>query len=135
MLETLLPGCFVWKYQNETTTFANVGLRPVQEINYVRHVCVEQIFLRPLVHASFPELRDFGGFDGLLKRTECDCELQDSLEVLIETGKLGFRNYRPFHFSRFLGLADLRALLPTGTVLAASSDSLSVNHRSQTRVS
>ncbi|KAK8642449.1 hypothetical protein V6N13_011792 [Hibiscus sabdariffa] len=67
MLETLLPGCFVWKYQNETTTFANVGLRPVQEINYVRHVCVEQIFLRPLVHASFPELRDFGGFDGLLK--------------------------------------------------------------------
>ncbi|KAK8646525.1 hypothetical protein V6N13_120309 [Hibiscus sabdariffa] len=68
-----------------------------------------------------------------IQRTEC--ELQDSLQVLIEKGKLGFRNYRSFHFSRFWGLADLRRLLRTGTVLAASSDSLSVNHRSQTRVS
>ncbi|KAK8551880.1 hypothetical protein V6N13_120311 [Hibiscus sabdariffa] len=62
-----------------------------------------------------------------IQRTEC--ELQDSLEVLIEKGELGFRNYKSFHFSRFLGLADLHGLLRTGTVLAASSDSLSINHR------
>ncbi|GMI91240.1 hypothetical protein like AT4G16580 [Hibiscus trionum] len=62
-----------------------------------------------------------------IQRTEC--ELQGSLEVLIGKGKLGFRNYRSFHFSRFSGLADLQGLLRTGTVLAASSDSLLVNRR------
>ncbi|KAE8656574.1 putative protein phosphatase 2C 55 [Hibiscus syriacus] len=62
-----------------------------------------------------------------IQRTEC--VPQDSLEVLIGKGKLGFRNYRSFRSSRFLGLVDLQGLLRTGTVLAASLDSLSVNRR------
>ncbi|KAK8354238.1 hypothetical protein V6Z12_A05G208900 [Gossypium hirsutum] len=60
-----------------------------------------------------------------IQRTEC--KLQDSLEILIGKGKLGFRNYRFFHSSRLSGHADLQGFLPSGTVLAACSDSLSVN--------
>ncbi|PPD90514.1 hypothetical protein GOBAR_DD12572 [Gossypium barbadense] len=60
-----------------------------------------------------------------IQRTEC--ELQDSLEILIGKGKLGFRNYRFFHSSSLSGLADLQGFFPSGTVLAACSDSLSVN--------
>ncbi|MBA0866064.1 hypothetical protein Goshw_017589 [Gossypium schwendimanii] len=60
-----------------------------------------------------------------IQRTEC--ELQDSLEILIGKGKLGFRNYRFFHSSSLSGLADLQGFVPSGTVLAACSDSLSVN--------
>ncbi|XP_022769225.1 probable protein phosphatase 2C 55 isoform X2 [Durio zibethinus] len=58
-----------------------------------------------------------------------DCGLQDSIEVLIGTRKLGFGNCRFFHSLRFLGLADLQGLLPTGTFLAARSDSLLPNRR------
>ncbi|MBA0808086.1 hypothetical protein Gohar_023849, partial [Gossypium harknessii] len=60
-----------------------------------------------------------------IQRTEC--KLQDSLEILIGKGKLGFRNYRFFHSSSLSGLTDLQGFFPSGTVLAACSDSLSVN--------
>ncbi|XVE69923.1 hypothetical protein DITRI_Ditri10aG0030400 [Diplodiscus trichospermus] len=62
-----------------------------------------------------------------IQRTEFG--LQDSIEVLIGTRKLGFGNYRFFHSLRFSGLADLQGLLQTGTFLAARSDSLLANRR------
>ncbi|XP_022772783.1 probable protein phosphatase 2C 55 isoform X2 [Durio zibethinus] len=62
-----------------------------------------------------------------IRRTECG--LQDSIEVLIGTGKLGFGNYRFFHSLRFSRLADLQGLLQTATFLAARSDSLLANRR------
>ncbi|XWS14604.1 hypothetical protein CRYUN_Cryun35bG0023900 [Craigia yunnanensis] len=62
-----------------------------------------------------------------IQRTECG--LQDSIEVLIGTGKLGFGNCRFFHSLRFSGLADLQGLLQTGTFLAARSDSFLANRR------
>ncbi|XP_039015650.1 probable protein phosphatase 2C 55 isoform X2 [Hibiscus syriacus] len=62
-----------------------------------------------------------------IQRTECG--IQDSIEVLIGTGKLGFGNYRLFHSLGFSTLADLRGLLQTGTLLAARSDSLLANRR------
>ncbi|XWS25733.1 hypothetical protein CRYUN_Cryun27aG0092900 [Craigia yunnanensis] len=64
--------------------------------------------------------------NGIL-RTECG--LQDSIEVLIGTGKLRFGNHRFFHSLRFSRLADLQGLLQTGTLLAARSDSLLANRR------
>ncbi|PPD95073.1 hypothetical protein GOBAR_DD07913 [Gossypium barbadense] len=62
-----------------------------------------------------------------IQRTECGS--QDSIEVLIGTGKLGFGNYRFFHSLRFSRLVDLRGLLQPGTVLAARSDSHVANRR------
>ncbi|XVE94749.1 hypothetical protein REPUB_Repub02eG0035800 [Reevesia pubescens] len=62
-----------------------------------------------------------------IQRTECG--LQDSMEVLIGKGKLGFGNYRFLHSLRFSGLAELQGLLQTGTVLAARSDSILANRR------
>ena len=62
-----------------------------------------------------------------IRRTECG--IQDLIEVLIGTGKLGFGNCRFFHSLRFSGLADLQGLLQTGTLLAARSDSLLANRR------
>ncbi|XWS21082.1 hypothetical protein CRYUN_Cryun30bG0024900 [Craigia yunnanensis] len=62
-----------------------------------------------------------------IQRTECG--IQDTIEVLIGTGKLGFGNYRFFHSLRFSRLADLQGLLQTGTFLAARSDSLLANRR------
>lgn len=75
--------------------------------------------------ASFFKLRS--AVRNGIQRTEC--ELQDSLEILIGKGKVGFRNYRFFHSSRLSGLADLQGFLPSWTVLAACSDSLSVNRQ------
>ncbi|XVF63906.1 hypothetical protein PTKIN_Ptkin09bG0124100 [Pterospermum kingtungense] len=57
------------------------------------------------------------------------CGLQDSIEILIGTGKIGFGNYRFFHSLGFSGLADLEGLLQTGTFLAARSDSILANRR------
>ncbi|KAK8705632.1 hypothetical protein V6N13_049230 [Hibiscus sabdariffa] len=54
-----------------------------------------------------------------IQRTEWG--IQDSIEVLIGTGKLGFGDYRLFHSLRFSTLADLQGLLQTGTLLAARS--------------
>ena len=62
-----------------------------------------------------------------IQRTECG--IQDTIEVLIGTGKLGFGNYRFFHSLRFSRLSDLQGLLQTGTLLAARSDSLLANRR------
>nr|KJB14503.1 hypothetical protein B456_002G129300 [Gossypium raimondii]KJB14504.1 hypothetical protein B456_002G129300 [Gossypium raimondii] len=62
-----------------------------------------------------------------IQRTKCGS--QDSIEVLIGTGKLGFGNYRFFHSLRFSRLVDLRGLLQPGTVLAARSDSHVANRR------
>ncbi|OMO87627.1 phosphatase 2C (PP2C)-like protein [Corchorus capsularis] len=60
-----------------------------------------------------------------IRRTECG--LQDSIEVLIGTGKLG--NCRLFHSLRLSGLAELQGLLQTGSLLAARTDSILANRR------
>ncbi|KAK8648984.1 hypothetical protein V6N13_129722 [Hibiscus sabdariffa] len=62
-----------------------------------------------------------------IQRTEWG--IQDSIGVLIGTGKLGFGDYRLFHSLRFSTLAELQGLLQTGTLLAARSDSLLANRR------